>query len=331
MTFPGFIDLQVNGYCGVDFSSDDLRVENVHYVSCELQKRGVVGYCPTMITSSLEIYGRNLPILAEAARSDIGATILGVHLEGPFISPEDGTRGVHSLDHVTGPSVKLFDKLRELADDRIALITLAPELYGARVLIDHIIETSDVRVSLGHHMAESAKIREACDAGAKAATHLGNGLPEMIHRHNNPLWTQLADDRLTALVVTDGHHLPDDMIRVFMRIKGVDNLIVTSDMTNIAGRPPGIYTFHGVSVVLEENGRLHREGKYQLAGSACDMLHCMNIIAALGGLGEDDLRGIGHDNALRLLGKDTGDLALPATSCVKYRDGRFELIEETAQ
>jgi N-acetylglucosamine-6-phosphate deacetylase len=324
---PGFVDLQVNGFRGVDFSSERLTAEAVESVSRALIECGVIAYCPTVVSASRGAYARALPLLAKACeRRDGGARILGIHLEGPFISPNDGPRGVHPPEHVRPPSIEFFEWMRELADDRIALLTVAPEEEGAVDLIGHVAASGRTVVSLGHHAADAETIRRAVDAGARACTHVGNGLADMIHRHLNPLWPILAEDRLTGLFISDGHHLPPEFLRVALRAKGVERFIVTSDMSHPAGMAPGAYTFQGARVVLEENGRLHREGAYQLAGSASTMLPCMNVMASLGELDEDGLRRVGCQNALDLLGvRDWAESLAPNAPPLRFDGERFHV------
>jgi len=302
MMVPGFVDLQVNGYEGVDFSARDLTSEGIVSAGEALLQRGVVGYCPTVVTMPMEIYTRNLPLLAEACTSESGAEILGIHLEGPFINPDDGPRGAHLREHVVAPSIEIFERLRELAEDRIALITLAPEMQGGMELIEHIVKQSAAVVSLGHHAADRETIGRACDAGASACTHVGNGLGDIIHRHNNPLWPMLGEDRLNCMFISDGHHMPLDMLRVCLRAKGADRFIVTSDVVHLSGLPAGEYRFHGLPVMVEEDGRLHRKGMYQLAGSTADMMKCMNVLASLAELTESELCKVGYHNPLALVG-----------------------------
>jgi len=175
---PGFVDLQVNGYRGIDFCSELLTLNQINQVSEVLLARGTIAYCPTMISSSLEIYERNLPLIIQASKSLHGAQILGVHLEGPFINPEKGAVGVHPKQHVIKPSIDLFERFRELTEDKISILTLAPELEGAEKLIQHIHSKCNTIVSLGHHLANAELIHKAAKAGAKTCTHIGNGLPE---------------------------------------------------------------------------------------------------------------------------------------------------------
>jgi N-acetylglucosamine-6-phosphate deacetylase len=301
----GFIDLQVNGFLGTDFSAPGLTLEAVARITEALRKRGTAAYCPTVITSDQEIYRKNLPILARAMEEpEIGDSLLGIHLEGPFISPLDGARGAHPESATRLPDIEFYDLLRDWAGDRIALVTLAPELPGSEHLIRHIRKTG-AQVSLGHHLASFPEIRNACDAGAEAVTHFGNGIPNSLPRHPNPLWDQLAEDRLRIMLITDGHHVPETLIRSVLQARGAEKTLVVSDSAPIAGMPAGKYNTLGQDVVLEPSGRLWNPVGNHLVGSSATILDCMNVLAGMGILDETELRTIGFDNPLLLIGKDT--------------------------
>jgi N-acetylglucosamine-6-phosphate deacetylase len=298
----GFIDLQVNGYAGVDFSKAGLRLDDVRKVASELYKRGTVAFCPTVITAPVNVYEQNLPVLVEAMREPVlGTHLLGIHLEGPFISPEDGARGAHPRAHVLPPSVSLYERLRALAEDKVALVTIAPEIPGAAQLARHIA-ASGACLALGHHQADRKTVAAACDWGARLSTHLGNGISNMLPRHPNPLWDQLDEDRLWTSLITDGHHLPDAFVRVVLRVKSPSRLVVVSDSAPIAGFPPGRYDTLGQEVVLEESGKLWNPVGNHLVGSSACLLDCMNHLAAITNLGEEELWKIGFTNPLALLG-----------------------------
>lgn len=298
----GWIDLQVNGYAGVDFSAPGLTVADIRRATEELVRRGTAAYCPTLITSALERYEENLPVLAAAmAEPDLGPHLLGVHLEGPFLSHEG--RGAHPASLLRNPDAKLLDRWLSLAKGRVALLTVAPELDGAEALIRHAVSRG-VRVLLGHHVADGASIDRAVCAGARGCTHLGNGIPNTLPRHPNPIWSQLADDRLSGLLITDGHHLPIEFVRVVLRVKGIDRCIVTSDSSPIAGLPPGRYSWMGVDIVSEPSGRIGLADSAVLAGSSATMAECMNWLRSWSHLDERDLLRLGRENPLRLLGID---------------------------
>ena len=324
---PGFVDLQVNGAHGVDFGSDDLTESDIERVATQLYRRGVLGFCPTVTTTSPECYERCLPVLARWAGGGSSARNLGVHIEGPFISPDDGPRGIHDRSLVRPASIKFFERLRELAHDRIAILTLAPEIPGALDLIEHVTHSTKTVVSLGHTDADSQTIRQAIDAGARAATHLGNGISSMIDRFKNPLWPMLADDRLTAMCVTDGYHQPEEMLRVLLRAKSPERFIVTSDLMTLAGLLPGDYEICGRPVTLESNGWLHCRDSDQLAGSGRDMLECMNLLAGLGELTESELEAVGFRNPLALLRIDPRSDIVSDDVGLRFVDERFRVEE----
>ncbi len=296
----GFVDLQVNGFMGVDFSAPGLTVADVRRATLALAERGTAAYCPTVVTNELATYEQNLPVLAQAMKEpDLRGRIPGIHIEGPFLAPL--ACGAHRPDLLRKPDRALFDRWQALAEGHIRILTLAPELDGAPALIRHVTQQGVV-VSLGHHMADAAAIDRAVAAGARCCTHLGNGIANQLPRHPNPIWTQLADDRLTGMFITDGHHLPAEFVRVAIRAKGIEQFIVTSDAASVAGLAPGEYTSLGIAVVLEPSGRLSVKNGVALAGSSATLADCIRWLSSLGVLSPAQLRQVGRTNPLRLLG-----------------------------
>ena len=325
MRFPGFIDLQVNGFKGIDFCNPNLSLDDIKFVNRELLKVGTIGYCPTLISSSLEVYKRNLSILSRGCQLKAGAKILGIHLEGPFISPEDGNRGIHSKQHILEPSIELFEQFKAWSQNNIALLTIDPSLPDALELIEHVVGTSETIISIGHFNANPEIIKRAVDSGVRCATHVGNGIKSQIHRYKNPLWAILSEDSISGLFITDGFHIPRELIVVGLRAKTPSRFIVASDSVFICGMSPGIYDFHGTSVVLDSNGYLHVQDSEYLAGSASTMLDCMNYLATLGELGPEDLLRVGFDNALELLNIEKSSLPTKRASLITLQDNRFYL------
>lgn len=266
---PGLIDNQVNGYAGVDFTGDELSVEGVVKAAKAILKEGVTTFMPTLITNSRDNLIKNFRILDEACRTDelVSACIPGFHLEGPYISPEDGFRGCHSREHVRQPSFEEFNEYMETSGGRIIQVTVAPEVAGA---IDFIRKCTDngIIVALGHTNANTEQVMLAVENGARLSTHLGNGCANMIHRHYNPLWPQLDNDKLTASIIADGNHLLPEEIRVFLKAKGMDRIILTSDVVYLAGMKPGMYSFAGMDVQLREDGMLLNVAQNVLAGAS---------------------------------------------------------------
>jgi N-acetylglucosamine-6-phosphate deacetylase len=299
----GFVDLQVNGYGGVSFSSLALTADDVRKVADALAARGTEAFCPTVVTASAAVYEHVLPILGAAARSaDLAGRILGIHLEGPFISSEEGAVGAHSKAHVLPPSIDSLDRLMDLAGGAVRLLTVAPEKPGAAELIAHA-RCAGITVSIGHTLAGADDIQRAIDAGATLSTHLGNGCPNFMHRHDNPIWPQLAAEGLTAMLITDGHHLPPTFIRAVLAAKGPGRVIVTSDASPVAGLPPGTYEMLGTRLVLEPNGRVRNLVAPTLAGSSATMHECMAYLESLGVLNEAGQRQVARENPLEVLGR----------------------------
>ena len=325
MASSGFVDLQVNGYAGINFSDPGLTAAQIAMVARALYLRGTLAFCPTVVTAAPEVYRAVLPLLAKAilaAPQEGHSHLLGLHLEGPFISPEDGVRGVHPRAHVMQPSLAFLEELDDLARGQIALLTLAPEQPGALDVIRRAAQMG-IAVGIGHSLASAADVRAAVEAGARLSTHLGNGLPNLIHRHRNPLWPQLAALELSAMLITDGHHLPLEMIAAVVATKGIQRLIVTSDAAPAAGCPPGEYEFSGSRVLLEPSGRLRSLESDNLAGSSATMFDCMNVLAGLGLLTEADLWVAGRDNPLAVLGMDAASLPV---GTVRFNAGKFVLL-----
>lgn len=252
------MDLQINGYAGLDFNRHPVPAARL---SRAIQRAGVTSYFATVITNAPETIGK----LVRAAGRDGAA---GIHLEGPFISPEDGARGAHDRAHVRPPDWNLFCRWQEAAAGRIRIVTLSPDWPVAVRFIEKCA-ASGVTVSIGHTSATPAQIRAAVAAGARMSTHLGNGVPPVLPRHPNCIWEQLAEDRLAACVIADGFHLPDSVLKVVMRVKGAGTMLV-SDAVHLAGMRPGRYAAPvGGRVVLTKTGRLHlEENPKLLAGSA---------------------------------------------------------------
>ena len=300
----GWIDLQINGYGGIDFNSAGLTVEMVKAVTRHIVADGTVGFLPTLVTGDPAIVCANLRTIAEARRTDVEcrARILGVHLEGPFISPEPGAVGSHQVEWVSPPNPVLFDRYLEAADGAVRLVTVAAEIDGMPEFVKAIVERG-ISVSLGHQMAATPADIEPClAAGAKAFTHLGNGIPNMIPRHDNIVMTALAEDRASVMFIPDGHHLPDTILKVYCRAVPLNRLIAVSDAQYPAGLPPGEYDVIGVHARLEPNGLLWNPARNCLVGATTPMAKMMRLLQERIGLTERELAAIGHDNPLKLIG-----------------------------
>lgn len=319
----GFVDLQISGFRGVDFSSEQLTLLDIGRVTMELVSLGTMAFCACIPSAPIKVYRRSLPLWAQAMKeSGFGKRILGLHIEGPFISPEPGFRGAHPEQYIQQPSIDLFRQFQEWAEGNIRVLTLDPAQPGAMDLIRYAAD-SGVVVSLGHHNADERTILEAVAAGAKCSTHIGNGIAGTIDRHRNPIWPQLACDDLRATFITDGHHVPPALIKTAHRAKGCERFIVISDATWLAGLPPGPYSYYDIPVRVQPEGKVVCEDSGYLAGSYSTMIDCMNFLASLELLDESDLWRAGCCNALKLLGAEPASLADLDGPTVKYQAGGF--------
>jgi len=266
---PGFLDIQVNGYMGNDYSLEDFSIDQMSKIISHLNRSGATQHVPTIITSPRERILRNLRIICQAMRDseDIAHAIAGIHLEGPFISPNDGPRGAHNGAYVRPPDLNEFKEWQEAAEGRIAIVTLSPEWEGAIEFIK-AISFAGVTAAIGHTAATPDQIGAAVEAGARLSTHLGNASHPMIPRLRNYIWEQLAEDRLMAGIICDGFHLPKSVVQVFMRAKGLDRLILVSDAAYLGGLKPGLYKWNDVEVQVFDDGHLGLPGKETLAGAA---------------------------------------------------------------
>jgi N-acetylglucosamine-6-phosphate deacetylase len=258
---PAFFDLQINGCLGHNFSSADLTSDQMSEVVAACRSHGIAGFCPTVITGPHTALMHAFRVLGTVNE------IEWLHLEGPYISPEDGPRGAHSRQHVRRPDWDEFLAFQEAAQGRIRMVTLAPEIEGALPFIERLVK-SRVVVAIGHTAATSGQIDDAVRAGARLSTHLGNGCHAVLPRHDNYLWAQLADDRLWASIICDGHHLPASVLRCILRVKSSKRLILTCDVSSLAGLPPGRYRHWDQEFEVTRDGPIRIPSTSRLAGSA---------------------------------------------------------------
>lgn len=277
---PGFTDIQVNGYGGFDYNELYGDVLALGQISRKLLQNGVTSHFPTIITNSPEKISTLIQQVVRLRKMDSLANsyITGIHIEGPFISPEDGPRGAHFKEYVQAPNWDLFQKWITESEGLIRMITLSPEWEGSTGFIEKCVECG-ILVSIGHTNATHSQIQEAVKAGARLSTHLGNGMHGIISRHPNYLWSQMAEENLSATIIADGFHLPTEVIQVFKKVKA-EKLILVSDSVALAGMPPGDYEAAvGGKVTLTPDGKLHLFGNPKtLAGSAMNLLQGVNFL-----------------------------------------------------
>ena len=298
---PGLIDIQINGYMGIDFASQDLTIEGIREAAKALWKEGVTSFLPTLITADQESLKNSFSILSNALEDEeIGLSIPGFHLEGPYISPVKGFRGAHLEKYIREPDWNEFQELQNAANNGIRLITVAPEIEGAVSFIQKCSQDGLV-VSLGHHNGNTSQIKEATDAGASLSTHLGNGCANMINRHNNPFWPQLADDRLSVTIIADGFHLNREELQCFYKIKGNSRTILVSDALDLAGLEPGEYTRWERTVLLTPDV-VKFPAENVLAGAASPISSCVGNMMDFTGCSLSDAIQMASTNPARLMG-----------------------------
>jgi N-acetylglucosamine-6-phosphate deacetylase len=261
---PAFWDIQTNGRSGHSFSSPELTIDQVISVVAAQTALGTARLCPTLITAPVDHMLHGLHTIAAACDSDplVARRIVGIHLEGPFLSEREGYRGAHPLEAIRDPDEALFEKFQSAAGGRIRLVTLAPERPRAIEFIEWA-SSQGITIAIGHTAADGAMISAAIAAGARLSTHLGNGIASSLARHPNPIWEQAAHVELTASFIADGHHLDLATLRVLARAKGPRRTILVSDASPLAGLAPGIYGEWAV----DPSGKIVVAGTPYLAGS----------------------------------------------------------------
>jgi N-acetylglucosamine-6-phosphate deacetylase len=297
---PAFWDIQLNGRWGHSFSSPDLTVEQVAAIVLAQGLMGTARLCPTLITAPVDQLLHGLRTIAAAcdASADIATRVLGIHLEGPFLSERDGYRGAHPAGAIRDPDWSLFRQFQEAAGGRIVLMTIAAERAGAIEFIRRAT-TAGVVIALGHTAADGATIQAAIDAGATLSTHLGNGIASELPRHPNPIWHQAASPALMASLIADGHHLDPATLRVLARAKGSGQIVLVSDASPLAGLPPGAYGEWAV----DPSGKIVVAGTPYLAGSNRGLeAGLQNLLAATGWALEQAVDSVTTTPA-RLLGR----------------------------
>lgn len=334
---PGWIDLQVNGYAGVDYNSPATPHEEIARSIEVLQSTGTTRFYPTVITGTVEnMFGslRNLALAkAGLARGD---AMEGFHVEGPHICPDDGPRGAHPQHCVRPPDVEEYKRWQDAAEGNVRLVTLSPEYPEAPKYIEALVNDGVV-VSIGHTKATSEQIDAAVKAGATMSTHIGNGAHSVLQRHPNYIWDQLADDRLAAGLIADGIHIGEAFLKVALRAKGVIRSVLVTDASMPALATPGRYRLGEVDVELTSDGRVVLLGGTRLAGSALRMNDGIANVIRMAGITLNEAISMATRNPARvgrIAGRQRGlapgeraDLVL-----FRYDEGakRIEIVETIA-
>lgn len=272
-TTRGYIDLQVNGYGGVDFNQNDLTEEALHDACARLRADGVGGILATIITDEVDVMAGRLRRLVELREKDplVADMILGLHIEGPFISSEPGYVGAHPVDAIRPADVDVMRRLLDAGGGWVRLVTLAPECDPG-MKTTRMLSAQNMIVSAGHSNASLDQLHAAADAGLSMFTHLGNGCPPSLPRHNNIIQRALAlRDRIWLCFIADGVHIPYFALKNYLVIAGTDRCIVVSDAMPAAGLGPGQYTMGRWDLQVGEDLAARSPDGSHLVGSAMSM------------------------------------------------------------
>jgi N-acetylglucosamine-6-phosphate deacetylase len=306
---PGFFDLQVNGFAGVDFNSPRLTPEGLHQAALSLASAGVTHFLPTLITSSQEKMVSQLKTLAEAFRQDplLKIMCLGIHLEGPYISPEEEPRGAHLREFVRPPQWDELEKFQEACEGRIKCVTVAPEVKGAISFIEKAV-THGIVIGLGHTQAMEKDLEQAVQAGARLSCHLGNAPSARLPRHRNLIEKQLVTDQLMASIIVDGIHLSADVVKKYVRTKGTNRIVLATDSMAGAGAPLGKYTLGGLEVEVGSDQAARLVSTSRLAGSTLTMDRAITNVIRFAGIDLASAIQMAAKNGQKLFSEIKGEM-----------------------
>ena len=299
-----YFDLQVNGYASVDFNADSLDEERVVACCERLRSEGVAGILATIITDELAIMCRRIYNLARlrSQNSVIEDVVWGIHVEGPFISPEAGYVGAHPAHHVRRPNPSDAERLVEAGAGLVKLVTLAPE-HDAAFETTRFLAERGIRVAAGHCNPSSDELQAAIDAGLSMFTHLGNGCPLTMHRHDNIVQRALSlNDQLHIGFIADGVHVPFFALANYLRAAGLERTFVVSDAIEAAGLGPGRYTLRNQQVEVDENLATWASDGSHLVGSACPISSAAANLQRVLGFGPRDVERLTWENPRAALG-----------------------------
>lgn len=298
----GLVDIQVNGFAGVDFNAPGLTAERLDHALSGMLSCGVTHCLPTLITAA---EGDLISLLRDldkaVSESRLGPLMVpGYHIEGPFLSPRDGYAGAHPAHHMQAASRDLVEKLAAVATRPLKIMTVAPEVAGVLDLIPFLVSRG-IACALGHTAASRAEIDAAIAAGATISTHLGNGVPHLLNKNENPLVVQLGRDRLMASFIADGIHIPSDLLQSWLRAKTIDRSILVTDATAAAGAPGqgGVFTLGAGKIERHADGSVRLPGSNYLAGSAASLDQMLRNVMAWYGLDVIDALRLARENPMR--------------------------------
>lgn len=298
-----YFDLQVNGYAGIDFNQNGLSLDDLIQACVKLKADGVESILATIITADFSDMIKRVSNLASFSKQSeiIAEMIKGIHLEGPFINGAAGYRGAHPQEFILRASVERMSMLLEACGGLLKLVTLAPENDDECQVIKYLHRLG-ITVSAGHCDPSAEQLEQAVNAGLSMFTHLGNGCPQLLHRHDNIIQRALSlKDKLWLCFIADGHHVPFHALRNYIALVGVDRVIITTDAMAAAGAKEGLYTLSDITLEVGEDKVVREPGKSNFAGSAIDMKSSAENLGQQLGLTPEQIHQVTYANAIAAL------------------------------
>ncbi len=309
-TTPGLIDIQVNGFAGVDFNGPGLDVKKMDHALAHLAASGVSCVLPTLITAFESELVDQLRALDQAvSKSTLGPfMVAGYHIEGPFLSPNEGSSGAHPAAAMIPASQGLVEKLMAVTSRPLRIMTVAPEQEGVCELIPFLLQNA-IACAIGHTAASREEISAAIGAGATLSTHLGNGLPHTLNKHENPLFTQLGRDELSASFIADGVHIHPETLQTYIRAKTLARTIIVTDAVSAAGKDvgAGIYKLAKTEIERKPDGSVRIPGSTYLAGSSATMDQMVRNLMKWYGFSMSDILQVARKNPGAFIGEFLND------------------------
>lgn len=297
-----YFDIQVNGYGGVDYNQNDLTLEDLRLSCSKLKNDNVEGIFATIITADFQDMILRVKKIVDLRGKDelINKIIKGFHIEGPFLNSADGYRGAHPKEHILKPNLDQLEELLDATDGLCRIFTLAPEMDINNMLTKHL-QSKGIIISAGHCDPDLEELKSAIDAGLSMFTHLGNGCPQTLPRHDNIIQRVLSlKDDLKICFIADGIHIPFYVLKNYIEIAGIENCIITTDAMAAAGAEAGRYTISNIELEVGEDRIVREPGKPNFAGSAIDMpSSALNLKTEIG-LSEKEITQLTYSNPIGL-------------------------------
>lgn len=323
----GLVDIQVNGYAGIEVTAENSNTADL--ASCEqsLADTGMVRWCPTVTSQSSGVIEHSLATIDKAVNMGALRRVQCIHLEANYLNPEEGYRGAHPPQYLTNPDKTEFTRWQKAAGGRIGYVTMAPEIEGGLEFVSWLA-SQGILVSMGHHNADYETVVKAADAGARLSTHLFNGCKATLNRHHNVVLNQLAEDRLWASFIPDGHHIPYHTLKVGLRAKGLEHAVFTSDLVSLGGSPEGEYVSEGLDVLIRDGGAFLKGTPY-LYGAWANLAQGVERATAAGVVTSSEAIRLASTNPARLLRMDDSlEVEVGATApfvLFREQDGALKL------